>query len=176
MLKRKWLSIAVIVVALIVVNISIYQKQHLLAKGDIIILELAPVDPRSLMQGDYMALNYALVTPINEQFYAEQEKCSEQPSLPCPESKGRLIVDLDDRQRATVARIDQGKPLTDNQHYLQYRFTGRSVQIGTDAYFFQEGHAEDYVNARYGEFRVAEDGSALLTHLLDADLKRIEKK
>lgn len=45
MLKRKWLSIAVIIVALIMVNISIYQKQHLLAKGDIIILELAPVDP-----------------------------------------------------------------------------------------------------------------------------------
>ncbi len=73
MLKRKWLSIAVIIVALIMVNISIYQKQHLLAKGDIIILELAPVDPRSLMQGDYMALSYALVAPFNEQFNAEQE-------------------------------------------------------------------------------------------------------
>ncbi|EIQ87733.1 GDYXXLXY domain-containing protein [Yersinia pestis] len=176
MLKRKWLSIAVIIVALIMVNISIYQKQHLLAKGDIIILELAPVDPRSLMQGDYMALSYALVAPFNEQFNAEQEKCREEPLLLCPESKRRLIVELDDRQRATAARIDQGEPLADNQHYLQYRFKGRAIQIGTDAYFFQEGHAEDYVNARYGEFRVAKDGSALLTHLLDADLQRIENK
>ncbi len=107
----------------------------LLAKGDIIILELAPVDPRSLMQGDYMALSYALVAPFNEQFNAEQEKCREEPLLLCPESKRRLIVELDDRQRATAARIDQGEPLADNQHYLQYRFKGRSIQIGTDAYF-----------------------------------------
>lgn len=31
------------------------------------------MDPRSLMQGDYMALSYALVAPFNEQFNAEQE-------------------------------------------------------------------------------------------------------
>ncbi|XOT97907.1 GDYXXLXY domain-containing protein, partial [Alcaligenes pakistanensis] len=28
--------------------------------GQTVLLELAPVDPRSLMQGDYMSLNFAL--------------------------------------------------------------------------------------------------------------------
>jgi uncharacterized membrane-anchored protein len=45
--------------------------------------------------------------------------------------------------------------------------------IGPNAFFFQEGTADRYEAARWGEFRVAPDGSALLTHLRDADLNRL---
>lgn len=41
-------------------NWSVVQKEETLAKGRLVLLELAPVDPRSLMQGDYMRLNYAI--------------------------------------------------------------------------------------------------------------------
>ncbi|MFX7329222.1 GDYXXLXY domain-containing protein, partial [Acinetobacter baumannii] len=34
------------------------QKEMLLKEGQLVLLPLAPVDPRSLMQGDYMALRY----------------------------------------------------------------------------------------------------------------------
>ncbi|MFT6791681.1 MAG: hypothetical protein ACJA04_000891 [Cellvibrionaceae bacterium] len=40
-----------------VLNYGIYQKQKIKDHGEIVLLELAPVDPRSLMQGDYMRLN-----------------------------------------------------------------------------------------------------------------------
>ena len=40
-------------------NGSIWQREQLLGSGRVVILELAPVDPRSLMQGDYMALTFA---------------------------------------------------------------------------------------------------------------------
>lgn len=38
----------------------IVQHEWHLAKSDSIFVELAPVDPRSILQGDYMALNYDL--------------------------------------------------------------------------------------------------------------------
>ena len=39
-------------------NWSIAAKERLLVSGSTVYLELALVDPRSLMRGDYMALNY----------------------------------------------------------------------------------------------------------------------
>ena len=61
MKKYKW---AIIVVNLILLlayfNYSVFQKERILKDGKLILLELAPVDPRSLMQGDYMELWYKI--------------------------------------------------------------------------------------------------------------------
>ena len=46
-----------------------------------------------------------------------------------------------------------------------------SVWLGTNAFFFHEGDAERYRDARYGEFRVNEDGEAMLVDLRDKDLR-----
>ncbi|AFK61069.1 putative membrane-anchored protein [Advenella kashmirensis WT001] len=43
----------------------------------------------------------------------------------------------------------------------------------TDAYFFPEGQGEHFARARYGEFRVNQDGVALLTGLLDEKQNRL---
>ena len=52
------------------VNFAIWQKQTHLDKGEEIFLELAPVDPRSLMQGDYMALRFELSDAIQKAIFA----------------------------------------------------------------------------------------------------------
>ena len=39
--------------------------------------------------------------------------------------------------------------------------------IGPDAFFFEEGTGDQYESARYGEFRLQEDGSTLLVGLRD---------
>src|SRR5690606_9942359 len=46
------------------VNYAIYAKERVIRDGDVVFLELAPVDPRSLMQGDYMALRFRLADQI----------------------------------------------------------------------------------------------------------------
>ena len=43
---------------LAVANLGIWQKERLIRDGQPIYVELAPVDPRSLMQGDFMRLNF----------------------------------------------------------------------------------------------------------------------
>ena len=40
--------------------VLVMDKERVVADGTPVLLELAPVDPRSLIQGDYMQLDYAL--------------------------------------------------------------------------------------------------------------------
>ena len=51
---RKLATCLVGVGILVAVNVSIWQKEQLLDHGKVVLLPLAPVDPRSLMQGDYI--------------------------------------------------------------------------------------------------------------------------
>ena len=37
-----------------------------MATGKPVVLKIAPVDPRSLMQGDYMVLNYAILSEFQQ--------------------------------------------------------------------------------------------------------------
>ena len=56
---------------------------------------------------------------------------------------------------------------------LRDRIRNRQVKLATNAFFFQEGHAEHYEPARYGEFRVAPSGELLLTQLRGERLERL---
>ncbi|EJS88355.1 hypothetical protein AAUPMB_10280 [Pasteurella multocida subsp. multocida str. Anand1_buffalo] len=49
-------------------NYTIHKYEDILTNGESIILKTAPVDPRSLMQGDYMTLNYEILTDIGEEW------------------------------------------------------------------------------------------------------------
>lgn len=172
--QSRWLACAVIALALVAVNVSIWQKEQLLKQGAVMILPLAPADPRSLMQGDYMALNYALTRPLEQMLYQQAVACGATLSAPCLPASGTLIVDLDAQRHATQARFDQGEPLQANQLRVKYHYNSGSLTVGTNAYFFQEGHGERFAQARYGAFRVGSDGTALLTNLLDEQGKVIQ--
>ena len=62
--SRTLLGAAVLLV-LVAVNWSIVAKERIKTHGERIYLALAPVDPRSLMQGDYMALRFELANNIS---------------------------------------------------------------------------------------------------------------
>jgi uncharacterized membrane-anchored protein len=162
---RKVIALLAGLAVLAIVNFSIHQREKLLTEGKVVLLELAPVDPRSLMQGDYMALNFAVARVLRDQ--RGQEKVAE---------NGRIVLRLDPRGVGSFARIDQGTqgtPLAPNEVVLRYRIRDRQPRFGTNAFFFQEGEAERYASAKYGEFRVAADGEAILTGLRGADLKKL---
>ncbi|MES2356372.1 MAG: GDYXXLXY domain-containing protein [Pseudomonadota bacterium] len=156
---RKLIVAAGAVLILAVVNFSIWQKENLLADGRIVLLELAPVDPRSLMQGDYMALRYKLV---NEVFGREDRK-----NL----SDGHVIVTLDEKGVGTFKRFDDGAALAPNDVRMRYRIRSGQVKFATNAFFFQEGLGPNYQGARFGEFRVSEKGELLLTALRGGTLE-----
>jgi len=47
------------------------------------------------------------------------------------------------------------------------------VFIGAESFFFQEGHADAYEDARYGILKVAPDGGSVLAGLADAERRPI---
>ena len=152
--KLLWVMALVI---LGVVNYAVWQKGQVLAEGKIVLLELAPRDPRSLMQGDYMVLRYHVAEDIRRQ-------------LGEPSADGLAVVALDEQGKAGFVRIHQANtPLQENEVVIRYRKRGQVVRIGAESYFFQEGRAAVYAPAKYGEVKVAKDGEVVLVGLRDAE-------
>src|SRR5690554_4466255 len=167
----KAIAVIALIFILALVNYSIFQKEQHLAEGRIVYLQLAPVDPRSLMQGDYMALHFG----VADQVYAKLPKATDdQPwSRKVNADDGYVVVELDEKAVGSFVRIDDGQPLADNEMKLRYRVRDGEVKFATNAFFFQEGHAQAYDAARYGQFRVDESGDVLLTDMFDANLLKI---
>lgn len=153
---RRIVAVAAGLLVLAVVNWTIYARERHLAEGRVVLLELAPVDPRSLMQGDYMALAFAVARA---------------PALRGAKTDGRMIVALDERGVGRFVRRDDGSPLSRGELALRYRLRDGQVKFGSNAFFFQEGTASVYANARYGELRVSRAGEVLLTGLRDGALE-----
>jgi uncharacterized membrane-anchored protein len=170
----RWRTLAILgglALVLAVANGGIWQREKLLASGKVIILELAPVDPRSLMQGDYMALNFAASREVTR-LRLGGESQRDDASILGYEPDGYVMLARDERGVAQPLRIQsEVHPHTEGEVPLRYRVRNNGVRIVTNAYFFPEGQAERYQVAKYGELRVAEDGEALLVRMLGADLQ-----
>ena len=67
-------SLITLIIVLAIANYTIIKYEDVLNNGKPIIVKLAPVDPRSLMQGDYMALNYEILMQFQQQFYGDGEE------------------------------------------------------------------------------------------------------
>ena len=185
-----WL-VGVFVIALLgAVNYKVQQFEDVLATGKPVVLKIAPVDPRSLMQGDYMVLNYAILSEIQQsQFLSESNESLEtSESIDAGEAnetigidesspsgkKAYILVHLDKNHVATFCE-EQSEIPTDFKHctpnvYLPIRYKGWLPELPSQDYFFAEGKGEHYAQAEYAEYRF-KDGILLLARLLDKDLK-----
>ena len=157
-----WRSIILWFVALLVlvtVNVMIVQKERLIAQGTSIFLELAPVDPRSLIQGDYMQLRYALTDDVETTDFGK---------------RGTVVIQLDEQRIATFVRLhDPQQPLGANEQLLMYHQQDGTLYFGPDAFFFQEGHALYYASATYAELRVNDTGESVLIGLRGPELQEL---
>jgi uncharacterized membrane-anchored protein len=135
---------------------SIAQKERVLAQGRVVLLELAPVDPRSLMQGDYMQLDYAIARALTQALRAWPRD-------------GRLVLAQGPGGVARFVRRHEGGPLAPGELLLRYRVRDGRLRLGAESFLFQEGHAERYARARYGELRVEPDGDSVLAGLRSAE-------
>jgi uncharacterized membrane-anchored protein len=153
---RKALVMLAGIAVLAAVNWGIHAREQLLASGRVVLLELAPVDPRSLMQGDYMALRFKVADDAFRRVVSDR-------------GDGYVIVQVGDGDVGTFRRFDDGTPLASSEARLRYRVRNGDPKFATNAFFFEEGHANDYAKARFGEFRVAPNGEAILTGLRDAE-------
>ncbi|MCL1046465.1 GDYXXLXY domain-containing protein [Shewanella electrodiphila] len=216
--------VGTLVLILALVNWQIFQKEQHIRHGELIYLELAPVDPRSLMQGDYMALRFQMSNDIRSALKLRQEELRKEEQVQeeraqeeqiqieqnlteaessansndnssanlstssatneqaetdrqwrkLPNRDGYVVVSVDSRNIATYQALYDGQELAADEMRLQYRVRDGRIKFATNAFFFQEGHASVYEAAKYGEFRVNQQGEVLLTNMFDAELNKLE--
>ena len=162
MKKYKWIIILLnLILLLIYFNYSVSKKETLLKGGQLVLLQLAPVDPRSLMQGDYMTLRYKISEDIQADSIAKRGFC---------------VVNIDSFGVANKVRLQKNRtPLNSGEHIIEYTSPDDwNVNIGAESYFFQEGEAEKYEKAKYGGVKIDKDGNSLLIGLYNEALKIID--
>ena len=143
------------------INWAIFSKEKTLTEGILMLFELAPVDPRSLMQGDFMILRYGIARQMRND------------SLP---KKGYAIVTLDQNNVAKLVRVVESiTPLGAEEFSVKYSTSTSGVSIGADSYFFEEGTGKRYEDAKYGGVRVDESGKSILVGLYGKAFELIEK-
>lgn len=157
---RQRLAIAASVLLILsVAAYTVWRFERILTSGRSVIVQLAPVDPRSLMQGDYMALAYAIDR-----------------ALPEDASQYRYVLVSDNAQGvAKLHSLSNQLPTEPGLIAMRLRARDGSLSIGPNAFFFTEGQAAQYDAAAYGQFRVDASGKALLTGLLDDKLQLLGK-
>ena len=162
MKKYKWPIVFInLILLLVYFNYSIVKKEALLKEGQLVLLELAPVDPRSLMQGDYMRLRYTISRNIGND------------DIP---KRGYCIVKIDSNNIASKVRFQKDlSPLKEGEFPIEYTSQNSwNINIGAESFFFQEGDAEKYEKAKYGAIKTDANGNSLLVGLYDKKLIKIE--
>lgn len=159
---RNIVFIAASLVIFCAFNWAIFDKETLRRNGDTVLLELAPVDPRSLMQGDYMRLNYKVSAEMGQKFPGAAAK------------RGYAVIVTDSNGVGTVVRLDDGSPLKDGEMLLRYHKEYNSFRLVPDSFMFQEGLRHVYSPAKYGVFKFDKSGNHILVGLAGQDRKVIE--
>ena len=160
---RLWALLGGVLLTLLVANGAIWQKENLIANGTKVFVPLAPVDPRSLMQGDYMRLNFAAINDNKLPLLADLGG-----------KRPHMVVTLDPRGVASVVRLHKaGDALAADEMLIELSPKNGRWVVVTDAWYFKEGDAALWQTAKFGEFRVLPNGRALLVGMANADLKAI---
>jgi len=144
-----------------VLNYGIYEKQKILSEGDVFFVELAPVDPRSLLQGDFMRLRYQLERDAPVKDLADHEK------------RGYIVVRPDDQNVAQFVRFHKSDALEQGEKLLRFHKKWRQIRVVPDSFLFQEGHGPLYENAKYGMFKAHSPDKYLLVGLADENRRQI---
>ena len=142
-------------------NWSVYKKEQILKDGQLVLLQLVPVDPRSLMQGDYMRLNYKEASSdlLNKQ----------------TDTRGYAILRTDSNQVGEIVRLQNTlEPVNDNELVIKYKIINRRLFLGAESFFFEEGQDTLFQKAVYGGLKVDDKGQSLLVGLYDEDFHLIQ--
>ncbi|WP_017755223.1 GDYXXLXY domain-containing protein [Calidifontibacillus oryziterrae] len=149
--------VTIIAVQIVTLGVQIQKSEHLLTNGELIKLELAPIDPRSLLQGDYLVLRYDISSleldedvSWNERiFVGLEEKTGGVYEYSGVYATGKAVPD-DIKNRADV--------------WITGKFKGyENIEYGIENYFVPEGTGWDLQEIiNYAYVRVAENGDALL--------------
>jgi len=165
--RRNYIIVATLILFALFFVRAVMQKEETIKEGRLVLLPLAPVDPRSLMQGDYMRLNYALNADLRATNIKKEDL----------NKRGYILLALDDQNRGTFKGISKDLPAVDGEDVIAVKYfnwDGFDLSVGAESYFFQEGKDSLYEQAKFGGLRIDQQGNSVLIGLYKENLERIE--
>ncbi|MEH7238401.1 GDYXXLXY domain-containing protein [Bacillus sp. JJ1562] len=155
--KKQWSLIGLILLLQLgFVGYQVGGNESLLKNGKEITLELAPVDPRSMLQGDYVILRYE----IAEVHELKNVQTGNRVYILAKKDKDGVY------QREKILNSIEPKKyqLAEDEVLIAGKYNGyNEVILGIESYFVKEGTGlELQQNAKRAKVRVAKNGNALL--------------
>jgi uncharacterized membrane-anchored protein len=127
-------------------------KEALLRTGQTVKLELAPVDPRSLLQGDYIRLNYKISTPPED-------------AIPSGRYRVQLVLSPDENGVHQFKRLYEDSTALEANEVIITGWVRENQQLvfGIESFFIPENTGRTLEQtAKYGIVKVSKTGDALL--------------
>lgn len=154
--KQKYIIISANLLVLIIAAIILtYKSEQIISNGQDIYLKLAPRDPRSIMQGDYMSLNMDINNQIreyivNETYGSHDHWTDDQIEVLC---KSQYVVITTDS--CNVVRLqDAIHPKYENEMIIKLKHEGTYPIVPIKSFFFEEGSEKKYSAAKYAHVKV----------------------
>ena len=170
---KKILLIINIVILFVVTGFSANKEEGYKKSNSYFYLELAPVDPRSLLQGDYMTLNYDITDKAQEIIFNGIYDSKDENNKFLDMRKGYIVVSLDENKVAKFVKLSKEKTDEKDLLFIAFNSDGFNVNINANSYLFQEGTGDKYENARYSKV-VLIGNNLRLIDLRDKDFKEIK--
>jgi uncharacterized membrane-anchored protein len=84
-----------------------------------------------------------------------------------------VIAKIDDRGVAVMQGLAVERSLAPDEILIELVQTGSGLRPATNAWYFKEGEAPRWSQAKYGEFRIDDKGRALLVNLRGPNLEQL---
>lgn len=158
---NRWIIAMLVLLQVMAMSLQIGKSEWLLAHGQLIKLQLEPLDPRSLIQGDYVRLRYTISEP---EIFDVMDHAST--------SKNKITIVLAPNLATGVYEYrrvyTKGETLAPGEVRLNGNKTGyKGIEYGIETYFIPEGTGHVYErDAKFAEVKVSAGGDAILLRLL----------
>ena len=177
--------ISEIIITIIVLGVIVYafqvkaDRDRLILTGKEILLELAPVDPLSLLQGQYMIINFALE---REEIEVKEEDVNSGRIHLSPNGSTTIVLRYNESGVANFNRFKDDQLLASNEilfkikarrHWHGSEYSYR-IDVEQESFLIEENTEKKYEEkAKYGVFKVGPDGDFVLVDLADKDLNKL---
>ena len=176
--------ISEIIITIIVLGVIVYafqvkaDRDQLILTGKEMLLELAPVDPLSLLQGQYMIINFALE---RENIELKEEDVNSGRIHLSPNGSTTIVLRYNESGVANFNRFKDDQLLASNE--ILFKIKARRawrgseysyrIDVEQESFLFKENTEKKYESAKYGVFKVGPDGDFVLVDLADKDLNKL---
>lgn len=153
--KQKLLVMLLIFVQLGYIGVQATLNEQLLSNGTSVKLSLEPLDPRSMLQGDYVRLRYEITNP---------DSLDERTNETYSQKKIQVVLKRGKDGLHHFARMYDGEVLQEDEVLINGITSGYgTIHYGIESYFIPEGTGQEVQNeSRYAYVRISKNGNAIL--------------